>query len=216
MKAFLITLLYLTNLSFATSALAQPSTQSKPEIYLQEKWATANYLLSGEQKKQAFKDLVAELGSYVDKHSNNAPVLIWSGIIKSTYAGEAGGLEALGHAKAAKADLEAALALDNQALNGSAYTSLGTLYFNVPGWPLAFGNKKKAESYLKTALKINPSGIDSNYFYAEYLRAEGNYQGAEQFYLKALAAPDREGREVADKGRRNEIDAALAETRQHR
>lgn len=205
MKKILIALLTFASLAFSGLSLAQP----QPEVWLQDQWAEANYRLSGEQKKQAFKNLVADLDNYVAKYPDNAPVLIWSGIIKSTWAGESGGLGALGQAKAAKADLEAALALDPKALEGSAYTSLGTLYFKVPGWPVGFGNKKKAEQHLKTALEINPNGIDANYFYAEFLRAEGNLLGAEQFYLKALDAPDRPGREVADQGRRKEINAAL-------
>ena len=35
---------------------------------------------------------------------------------------------------------------------GSAYTSLGTLYFKVPGWPVGFGDEEKAEELLRKAL----------------------------------------------------------------
>ena len=55
------------------------------------------------------------------------------------------------------------------ALDGSAYTSLGTLYYKVPGFPIGFGDHKKARQLLEAALKVNPDGIDSNYFYGEYL-----------------------------------------------
>ncbi len=38
--------------------------------------------------------------------------------------------------KEARASLEAALKIAPEALDGSAYTSLGSLYYQVPGWPL--------------------------------------------------------------------------------
>jgi hypothetical protein len=87
----------------------------------------------------------------------------------SSYAGAKGGLGALSLAKASKVSLERALTLDDQALQASAYNSLGALYHKVSGWPLAFGSDKKARSYLFSAIKINPTGIDPNHFYGEYL-----------------------------------------------
>jgi hypothetical protein len=57
------------------------------------------------------------------------------------------------------------MAIDPRALQGSAYTSLGSLYYQVPGWPIGFGDDKRAEAMLLKALEINPDGIDPNYFY---------------------------------------------------
>ncbi len=98
-----------------------------------------------------------------------AEAYIWRGIIQSSYAGAKGGIGALSVAEASKADLEKALQLNAQALQGSAYTSLGVLYAKVPGWPIGFGSDKKAAQLLQKALEINPQGIDPNYFYAEFL-----------------------------------------------
>ena len=39
----------------------------------------------------------------------------------------------------------------------------------MPGWPIGFGDKKKAEEYLKKALAANPDGIDPNFFYGDFL-----------------------------------------------
>jgi tetratricopeptide (TPR) repeat protein len=102
-----------------------------------------------------------------------------------------------------------AVDIDPTALDGSAYTSLGTLYYKVPGFPLGFGDHDKAEHMLQKALKQNPNGIDPNYFYAEFLFEEERYPEALQYLDKASKAAPRPGREVADKGRRAEI-AALA------
>ncbi len=89
------------------------------------------------------------------------------------------------------------------------YTSLGSLYANVPGWPIGFGSKDKAEDFLQKALAINPAGIDPNFFYAELLAARGDKAAARRSYEKALAAAPRPGREDADAGRRAEINAGL-------
>ncbi len=183
--------------------------------YLQDHWAIANYKAANKKaKKEMFETLLEEADKFVAEHPNDASLIIWRGIIESTYAGVKGGLGAMKYAKASKADFEHAMKIDDKALGGSAYTSLGTLYFKVPGWPIGFGDDDKAEQLLKTALQINPNGIDSNYFYAEFLRDNKNYEAAEQFYMKALQAPAREGREMADEGRREEISAALAELRE--
>ena len=94
---------------------------------------------------------------------------MWEGIIVSSLAGEKGGLGALGLVKQAKAIYEHAIQIDGKALDGSAYNSLGVLYYKVPGWPLGFGDKDKAKELLQKALALNPQGIDPNYFFGEYL-----------------------------------------------
>jgi Tfp pilus assembly protein PilF len=80
----------------------------------------------------------------------------------------------------------------------------------VPGFPIGFGDHDKARKLLQEALKINPNGIDPNYFYADFLVKEGEYAAALPYLEKASKAPARPGREVADKGRHAEIDALMA------
>lgn len=177
---------------------------------LQTRWAEVNYQLEGKAQLAAFEQLVADASKVTLSYPDRAEGWIWSGIIKSTYAGAKGGLGALSLAKASKADLEQAISIDAKALAGSAYTSLGTLYYNVPGWPVGFGDEDKAEELLKQALKLNPDGIDSNYFYGDFLIDQQRYDEARQFLSKAQKAPPRPGRELADDGRQKEIAEALA------
>lgn len=75
----------------------------------------------------------------------------------------------------------------------SAYTSLGTLYDQVPGWPIGFGDAAKAEAMLREALRINPNGIDSNYFWADHLYRQKRYPEATTALHKALQAPLGQG-----------------------
>lgn len=103
------------------------------------------------------------------------------------------------------------MAIDDTALEGSAYTSLGSLYYQVPGWPVGFGNSDKARRYLQKALAINPDGIDPNYFFADYLIEQGEKERARAYLERALAASDRPGRALADQGRREEIRQRMAQ-----
>ena len=175
---------------------------------LQSRWAEVNYQLPEKQREAAFAELAAQAETEV--RNNPAPeLLIWRGIILSTYAGAKGGLGALDLVKASKASLEQALAKNDQALEGSAYTSLGALYYQVPGWPVGFGDDDKAQAMLSKALTLNPDGIDPNYFYGDFLYRQERYADASVALLKAQAAKPRPGREVADRGRQAEIQALL-------
>lgn len=176
---------------------------------LQQRWEEAKYATPAGEQEQRLAAVAAEADRVLARYPDRAEVLIWHGIIAASYAGAKGGLGALGLAKDAKRDFEKALNLDARALSGSAYTSLGSLYYQVPGWPIGFGSDKKAEEYLRQGLALNPSGIDPNYFYGDFLYRSGKRAEAEQYLRKALQAPAREGRKLADEGRRREIQALL-------
>jgi tetratricopeptide (TPR) repeat protein len=178
---------------------------------LQTRWAHVNYELEGDAQLDAFEDLVEDANAYAKTHSSDAGAWIWSGIIKSTYAGAKGGLGALGLAKDSKRDLEHAMEIDAAALNGSAYASLGTLYYSVPGWPVGFGDDEKAEELLQKALALSPEAIDNNYFYASYLVSRKRYTEAREYFERAANAPARPDRPLADSGRQEEIRLALKE-----
>lgn len=180
---------------------------------LQQRWAVANYELRDKPRVAALELLVQDAEAVTGRYPQRAEGWIWSGIIRSTLAGAKGGLGALGIAKAAKADLERAIEIDPAALDGSAYTSLGTLYSKVPGWPVGFGNEKKAQSLLQEALRINPDGIDANYFYGQFLYEHDRRAEAETYLQRAAKAPPRPGRELADSGRQKEIAELLTKVR---
>lgn len=191
--------------AFALSEQGQTQLQS-----LQDRWAEINYQVPKEQREKAFASLSEQAQKAVSAEPDAAELHIWNGIILSTYAGAKGGLGALGLVKEAKASLEQGLALDPKALSGSAYTSLGSLYYQVPGWPIGFGDDEKAEAMLKQALAINPDGIDPNYFYADYLARAKRYAEAKVALEKALQAPARPNRLSADAGRKQDIQALFS------
>ncbi|PLY01026.1 MAG: hypothetical protein C0622_07815 [Desulfuromonas sp.] len=178
---------------------------------LQSEWARIKYQVSDkEMQTEAMGKLAEQAAAVTAQFTDRPEPKIWEGIILSTYAGMDGGLGALGKVKKAKGLFESSIAQDGKALEGAAYTSLGSLYYQVPGWPISFGNDEKAEEYLKQALQISPADIDSNFFYADFLIEEERFDEAKVYLERALSAPERPGRILADAGRRQEVEAALA------
>nr|WP_235207898.1 MULTISPECIES: hypothetical protein [unclassified Alteromonas] len=176
-------------------------------LAIQHEWAVINYSeLEDDDKVDALLALADKAESLVKLNPEGAEGYIWLGIVQSTTAGAKGGLGALKYAKAAKKSFEKALRLDETALQGSAMTSLGVLYHKVPGWPIGFGSDKKAEMLLTKALSLNSDGIDPNFFYAEYLFDEREYDKAMKYLAKAQAAAPRPDRPLADKGRQKEVE----------
>lgn len=172
---------------------------------LQQEWAQIKYQTPAASQEQQFERLRAQAEQVAARNPGSAEVLTWYAIIESTYAGAKGGLGALKYAKSAKRSLERALEINPDALAGSVYTSLGSLYYQVPGWPIGFGDDGKAQNFLKKGLAVNPDGIDPNFFYGDYLYRKGDLDGAERALRKALRAAPRPGRKLADEGRRGEI-----------
>lgn len=180
---------------------------------IQREWAVIKYRTPAEQQEDAYARLAERSARLIQRHPKRAEPLIWDAIVRASYAGARGGLGALSAVKQARKELERALALEPRALAGSAYTTLGSLYAKVPGWPIGFGSHKKAEEYLQQALAVNPDGMDPNFFYGELLLEQGRTAEARAALEKALAAPDRPGRSLADAGRRAEIQALLERAR---
>ncbi len=173
---------------------------------LEEHWATVRYQTPAGEHKVAFEQLVASADGLTQKNPERADAWIWAAVVRGSLAEATGNLSALGLAKEAKANLEKAIALDPKAEDGYAYGVLGQLYAKVPGWPLGFGDKKKAKEALQAALAISPNGADSNYFYADFLCQQGDCAGAKVYLDKAEIAPPRAKLPISvDQGRRREM-----------
>ena len=191
-------------------ACAAPAEFDAELLAIQQGWAEANYRSANhDSKERAFASLEQRTAAFVNRYPDRAEPLVWEGIVLSTHAGAKGGLGALSLAKRSRQKLEAAMKIDPATLEGSAYTSLGTLYYKVPGFPLGFGDRKKAESNLQQALQLNPDGIDPNFFYGEFLFEQGRYAEAMRHLEKASNAPSRANRHLADQGRHQEILALM-------
>lgn len=205
-----VTLLFLVFGVGAAQAQTTPEPLDADIAQLQHGWAQAFYTVPEKQKESAFKALAAQASQVTSHHAGRAEPLVWEAIVLSSYAKFEGGLGALDKIKRARKLLLAAEGIDAKVLDGSIYTSLGSLYAKSPGWPLAFGDKTKAREYLEKALTLNPEGIDPNFFLGELLLDQGDKAGARRHLDKALQAAPRPGREDADAGRREEARVLLS------
>ena len=191
--------------SMAGVADVVPSNVMDEVKQIQTRWAQLYYL--SEYKNKNYREL-QELARNANRLSSTFPdsaeALTWDGIVLSTRAEKKGGVGALSLVREALLKLEAAEQINPTVLDGSIFASLATLYSKVPGWPLSFGNDKKARYYFKKALEVNPDGLDINYFYAEYLTDSDEDALALEYVEKALNAPVLISRPVADKGRRQQ------------
>jgi tetratricopeptide (TPR) repeat protein len=199
-------------LSFACAVLAAPVLAGVEDDVraLQRDWEQVKYRTAAAGQEKAFQELAETASAVRGRYADRAEAQIWYGIIMASYAGAKGGLGGLKLAKDAKAALERALELDPKALSGSAYTSLGSLYYQVPGWPIGFGSEARARELLDQALALNPDGIDPNYFLGDFLYRQRDYDGARRALERALKAPARSDRPLGDEGRRAEIRELLA------
>ncbi len=183
-----------------------------PLMTIQSKWAECQYE-SKDNDHQVFclENLIKRNEKALKEEPNRQELKVWLAINKSSLAGADGGLGALSLVKEAKVLLEQVIDKAPETLNGSAYTSLGSLYYQVPGWPIGFGDDDMAEKMLRKALEINPDGIDPNYFYGDFLAQDGRKNEAKAYLTKAQKAQPRADRPLADHGRQLEIAKLLGE-----
>jgi tetratricopeptide (TPR) repeat protein len=181
----------------------------KAILAVQQQWADANYVKTKKAQEAGFIELQQQLTKLTNQYPKRAEAWIWHGIVQSSFAGVKGGLGALSLVDDAKNSFEKALIIDDTALKGSAHTSLGILYLKVPGWPISFGDEDKSKEHLNTAVKMNPEGLDINYFLAEFYIEQNKYEKAKEHLLLAKIAPQRINRESADKFRQQEVSFLL-------
>jgi hemerythrin-like domain-containing protein len=187
------------------AAHAGPVEDGVAEV--QHDWEVTRYQTPASEREKRYEALAAKARQLSEAHPGRSEPLVWEGIVVSSLAGEKGGLGALGLVKQARALYEKALEIRPDALDGSAYNSLGVLYYKVPGWPIGFGDRKRADEMLRAALEINPKGIDPNFFYGEFMLEQQKPAEAVTYLERAPQAPARPGRQIADAGRRDDARA---------
>ncbi len=180
---------------------------------IESEWASIYYDTPKQQQGSAYGRLLDKTINLARQFPGNAEPFIWEAIVKATNADHQNPVSALEAVHEARDLLLKAIAINPQAMDGSAYVTLGTLYYLTPKWPIAFGDDAAAKRMLKTALKINPNGIDANYFYANYLLLNNNLEEAENYLERAIAAPSRTEQLYADNRLKEEAEFALKQTR---
>jgi len=162
-----------------------------------------------ENKIEQFDKLISETDKLIKEYPNSAEPYLWKGIALSAQAKHKG-ISALSSVREAKELLEKSISINPSASDGAAYNALGMLYYKVPGWPISFGNNKKAEKNFREALKIS-SNLDTNYRYGEFLISQGNIAEGLKYLNKAYLMPNRESRKE-DSLKKEEVKKLIGET----
>lgn len=184
---------------------------------LAQGWAHVNYEIRDARAEDlAAQKLASEAEALGKANPGRAEPLAWQALALLCEADARHNLSSLELARQARRLLEAAAKIDPDALGpGVIYANLGSLYAEVPGFPLGFGDRRKAQAYLEKALAANPDGLDANYFYGDFLYRQGRSSQAIRALEKALAAPTRPSRALASRGRKWEASELLEKIRRN-
>ena len=183
---------------------------------IESDWASIYYSMPKQKQGPEYCRLLDRTIDLSKQHPKNAEPIIWEAIIKATNADHQDAVSALSAIHEARDLLLKAIEINPHALGGSAYVTLGTLYYMAPKWPIGFGDEATAEKLLQTALMINPNGIDSNYFYGDFLLTHNRLNEAEKYFKHALTAPARTEQLYADNQLKEEAKHALKNAKERR
>lgn len=195
----------------SSSSTSAKSRLNNAVLSISREWAHIKYQIHGSgQQFREFRVLEHQAAALAKRYPFNARPLLWQGIVASEEAVRASLFDRLGYAKRARLLLERALAINPNAAHGGVWLSLGVLYARVPGFPFAFGSDSKARADLHRALELDPSGLDANYFYGDYLFSHGHYSRAIVVLEHGLQAPQDAQRPIWDSARRHQIRQLLS------
>ncbi len=183
---------------------------------IEEQWASIYYKMPKQKRGTEYRRLLERTINLSKNHPKNAEPIIWEAIVKATNADHQDAVSALKAIHEARDLLLKAIEINPQALSGSAYVTLGTLYYLTPKWPIGFGDEETAQKMLQTALEINPNGIDSNYFYGDFLLSNNKLNEAEKYFKRAIAIPARVEQFYADNQLKEEAKLALKNTKERK
>lgn len=200
-------LLFVVLLQLSTLSLADNLEDSLKNI--ESEWATIYYGMPKDKQSAALTQLLDRTMSLAKQYPNAAEPIFWQAVVKATYADHQDAFSALSAIDDARELLLQAIKINPKTMKGSAYVTLGTLYYMVPKWPISFGDDDLAQEMLETALKINPNGIDANYFYGEFLSQHDRIEEAAFYFRKAATASARADQSYADNRLKEEAKLAL-------
>ena len=200
--------------AFPVLVKALPESDLKVIQAVKDEWETTFYTLPQDQQEPLLKTLSMKAETLIQRYPDSADPYIVAALIQCSLAANEGGFSALGRVKKARQLVQQSMAKDPLAMDGSGYVILGNLYYRLPGWPLSFGDNKVARSYLETALRLFPDGLDTNYFYGDFLLDEGDAAAALPYLEKAERAPVRALSRLSDMKLKEELKVSLKSARE--
>ena len=181
---------------------------------IEAQWADIHYSVAKERQEVAYKQLLADVKTIQRQYPDQAELIIQQAIIVASNAANIDAFNALSAIHQARDLLLHAIELNPNASDGAAFVALGSLYYMVPSWPIAYGDNEKAQKMLQAALTINPDTIDANYFYADFLVTRGQQREAMTYFKRAIAIPVRATQVFADSQLHAQAKRAMIENSQ--
>jgi len=179
-------------------------------------WATIYYSTPKQQQGPAYAKLLEKTLKLSRQYPQDTGMLFWQAVVKASYADRQDPVSALDAIYEVRDLLTKVITINPNTMNGSAYVVLGVLYHRAPSWPVAFGDDEEAGKLLQTALKINPNGINSNYYYGEFLLSNNQLKEAEIYFERAGTAPVRPEQIYADTQLHKKAKRALENIRERK
>jgi tetratricopeptide (TPR) repeat protein len=177
-----------------------------------EAWAALKYQTQADPEKLAkVRALKQEAVALSEKFPTAAGFLYWRAQILCLEAELIHSAGSLDRMREARDLLEKADTLDPR--SSATKSLLGSVHYEVPGWPLSFGSNKAAAKYLREALALDQDGMDPNFFMGDFLLADGHADEAMPYLEKADIASRHLPQSLVVAGRRTEIAEAIAKAR---
>lgn len=189
------------------------ATQAPPDLgALARQWDYINFEIKDGPAAEAQAEQLQHQAEVLAQTQPNRPEpLIWQAAALLAKADARRNLSSLPLADKARKLLERAAALGASGDDGGfAYAVLGTLYGEMPGFPLGFGDKDKARADFQRASALAPANVEVNVLYGDFLLHQRDFAGAAAAAKRALNAPARVGRPLGDRRRHEEALALLA------
>jgi len=208
-------LLYLYCAAFALMILAPvPGVASEPSVHqqvqdLHDEWADIFYRLPVDEQTEKFETLLPRVHALVERYPQEAEPLVIEAFVLCSYAAAEFSLSSLSKVARARELLVKSIAINPTAMEGSAYVTLGNLYYRLPGWPISYGDDDQARQYLEAALKLFPEALDTNYFYGDFLMGQGEFRQAIPYLEKADKASIRPQSRLSDLKLKEELKRRL-------
>jgi tetratricopeptide (TPR) repeat protein len=206
----------LSGLLLASAGAAAPAPPDAGA--LARRWDHINFEIQDPDLARSEADALAQDAEALAKsRPGQAEPLIWEAAADLAKADAHHDLSSLSLADRARRLLEDATARGVSGEDGGfAFAVLGTLYGEMPGFPLSYGDRDKARADFQRALALAPANIEVNVLYGDFLLHQRDFPGAMAAAHRALNAPARPGRPVGDRYRRQEATELLAKAEEGR
>ena len=207
--------LLLAGLMVAPALCAGAGSSVRAEVQnLEDEWAVIFYQRPLKDQPAKLAALAPRLQALAKRDPQAAEPLIMEALVLCSLAAADAGFASLGRVERARALLLKSITLDPLAMEGTAYITLGNLYYRLPGWPISFGDDERAREALETALKHFPEALDANFFYGDFLLEQGEFAKARIYLEKAEKAPIRPRARLSDLQLKQELRQALRDARE--